>query len=67
MGPLRDSRRLRSTGFAPAAYNSSIYLMVSVPYLSLAVVIFLIYRGLRKNAEHLRARGNFALPSEPRA
>jgi hypothetical protein len=31
--------------------------MVGVPYLSLAVVIFLIYRGLRKNAEYLRARG----------
>ena len=31
--------------------------MVSVPYLALAVMIFLVYRGLRKNAEHLRARG----------
>jgi hypothetical protein len=30
------------------AYNFSIYLMVSVPYLSLGVVGVLIYRGLRK-------------------
>ena len=44
-------------GNSSAAYNYSIYLMVSVPYLSLAVAIFLIHRGLRKNAEHLRVHG----------
>ncbi len=40
-----------------AAYNYSIYLMIAVPYLSLAVVSFLIYRGLKKNADYLRAHG----------
>lgn len=38
----------------PAAYNNSIYLMVSVPYLTLGFGGFLIYRGLRQNAEYLR-------------
>ncbi len=38
-----------------AAYNASIYLMVSVPYVALAVVGFLIYRGCKKNAEYLQA------------
>lgn len=37
---------------APAAYNNSIYLMVGVPYLSLAVVGFFIYRGCKKNAAY---------------
>jgi hypothetical protein len=31
------------------AYNSSIYLMVGMPYLLLGTVGFLIYRGVRKN------------------
>ena len=35
--------------------NRSIYLMVSVPYLALAIVGFMIYRGCKKNAEYLRA------------
>jgi hypothetical protein len=39
----------------PAAMNQSIYLMISVPYLLLGVVCFLVYRGLRKNAEYLRS------------
>jgi hypothetical protein len=43
-------------GNSSAAYNHSIYLMVSVPYLALAVVGFLIYRGVHKNAAHLQAR-----------
>ena len=30
------------------AYNQSIYLMVGMPYLLLATVGFLVYRGLRK-------------------
>jgi hypothetical protein len=38
----------------PAAYNASIYLMVGVPYLSLAIMGFLIYRGVMKNAEFRR-------------
>ena len=37
------------------AFNRSIYLMVSVPYITLAVVGFLIYRGCRKNAEYLKS------------
>ncbi len=37
----------------PRAMNQSIYLMVSMPYISLAVVSFFIYRGCRKNAEYL--------------
>jgi len=35
----------------PRAYNSSIYLMIGVPYLSLGIVGFAIYRGVRQNAE----------------
>jgi hypothetical protein len=34
---------------SPEAYNRSIYLMVGVPYLTLGVFGFLIYRGLKKN------------------
>ena len=37
----------------PAAYNQSIYLMVGVPYLSLGLVTFFIYRGCKKNAAYL--------------
>jgi hypothetical protein len=44
---------------APAAYNTSIYLMVGVPYLLLGSVGFLIYRGCQKNAAFL---GQFADP-----
>lgn len=39
----------------PLAMNRSIYLMVSVPYLALGLVGFLIYRGVRKNEEFLQA------------
>ena len=35
----------------PAAMNQSIYLMLGVPYSALAIVGFLIYRGMRKNEE----------------
>jgi hypothetical protein len=31
-------------------YNSSIYLMVGMPYLMLSVLGFVVYRGLRKHA-----------------
>lgn len=41
----------------PAAYNASIYLMVGVPYLTLGVLGFLVYRGCKKNAEYLEAMG----------
>jgi hypothetical protein len=34
--------------------NQSIYLMIGVPYLALAVFGFLIYRGCKKNAEYLK-------------
>jgi hypothetical protein len=37
----------------PAAVNESIYVMVSVPYLSFAVVGFFVYRGVKKNREYL--------------
>ena len=40
-----------------SAYNNSIYLMVFTPYISLAVVTFLIYRGVKKNEAFRRARG----------
>lgn len=38
---------------APAAYNTSIYLMAGVPYVLLGSVGFLIYRGCQRNAEFL--------------
>ena len=34
----------------PAAYNNSIYLMIGVPYASLGLIGFVIYRGVQKNA-----------------
>ncbi len=39
----------------PAAYNNSIYLMISVPYLLFAVFGFMIYRGVKKNEAFRRA------------
>ncbi len=38
--------------FGPAV-NQSIYLMVSVPYISFAVMGFLVYRGVKKNREYM--------------
>jgi hypothetical protein len=38
----------------PQAVNQSIYLMVSVPYATLGVIGFLIYRGCKKNAAFLQ-------------
>ena len=38
--------------------NQSIYLMVGVPYLLLGGVGFMIYRGVKKNAEHARRQGH---------
>ena len=32
--------------------NRSIYLMVSVPYVALGLVGFMVYRGVRKNDEY---------------
>jgi hypothetical protein len=37
---------------SPAAYNQSIYLMVAVPYASLGLFGFLIYRGYKKNEQY---------------
>jgi hypothetical protein len=34
--------------------NQSIYLMIGVPYTTLAIVGFMIYRGVKKNQEYLR-------------
>ena len=36
----------------PAAMNQSIYVMIGVPYTAFAILGFLIYRGVKKNAEH---------------
>jgi hypothetical protein len=41
----------------PAAYNHSIYVMVGVPYTCLAVIAFLVCRGMKKNEEYRRAHG----------
>jgi hypothetical protein len=35
--------------------NQSIYLMIGVPYLTLAVGAFLVYRGCKKNAAYRQA------------
>jgi hypothetical protein len=40
-----------------AAYNQSIYLMVSVPYITLGIGTVLVYRGIKKNEAYQRARG----------
>ena len=45
--PLQEAR----------AYNSSIYLMVSMPYLLLGAVGFLVYRGYKKQGVN---KGNTA-------
>jgi hypothetical protein len=50
----------------PAAYNANIYLMVGMPYLLFAVVGILIYRGVKKNADYLKARDQSGDGSEPR-
>ena len=42
---------------SPAAYNRNIYLMLAIPYTSLAVVGFMIYRGVKKNQEYLARLG----------
>ena len=39
----------------PQAMNNSIYFMVSVPYVTLGVVAFLIIRGVRKNRAYWAA------------
>jgi hypothetical protein len=45
--------------------NQSIYLMIAVPYLSLAVLGFLIYRGCKKNAEFRKALEQTSLAVSP--
>ncbi len=47
--------------------NQSIYTMIAVPYLSLAVVGFLIYRGCKKNTAYRQALAEAALPPPPNA
>lgn len=39
----------------PAAYNASIYLLIGMPYLLFASFGFLVYRGLKKNAQFMEA------------
>jgi len=41
--------------------NHSIYTMITVPYLSLAIVGFLIYRGCKKNTAYREAIAQAAL------
>ena len=38
----------------PAAMNQSIYLMLSVAYMTFGVVGFMIYRGVQRNSEFLK-------------
>ena len=43
-----------------AAYNNSIYVMVGIPYFSLGLVTFMVYRGMKKNEAFRQAQdGNF--------
>jgi hypothetical protein len=51
----------------PAAYNLSIYIMVGVPYFSLAVLAVLVYRGMKKNEAFRRAREAMAESGLPAA
>jgi hypothetical protein len=46
----------------PAAYNLSIYVMVGVPYFTLAVGAFLVYRGMKKNEAFRRAHAAIGEP-----
>jgi hypothetical protein len=49
--------------------NQSIYLMLIVPYTSFAVFLYLVYRGLKKNAVYLaelRAAQGGEPPPTPR-
>lgn len=36
--------------------NNSIYLMLAVPYSAVLVVGYMIYRGMKKNQEYLKAQ-----------
>jgi hypothetical protein len=47
------------------AYNQSIYLMVSMPYLLLGGVGFMIYRGLRQKAPAEQQAGRAWQPDGP--
>jgi hypothetical protein len=42
--------------------NQSIYLMVSMPYLALGGIGFVIYRGCKKNAAYLQCLPDAAAP-----
>ena len=48
----------------PAAINTSIYLMLAVPYASVGIVGFLIYRGVKKNQEYWRRQEEAGQQSE---
>ncbi|MCS7046977.1 MAG: hypothetical protein NZO58_11520 [Gemmataceae bacterium] len=51
----------------PRAYNQSIYLMLTVPYVCLGVVGVMIYRGCKKNEAYRAALAQAAgAPSAPR-
>jgi hypothetical protein len=41
-----------------AAYNNSIYVMVGVPYFSLGLFGFMVYRGMKKNEAFRQALQN---------
>jgi hypothetical protein len=50
-----DKNNEEETDQFPAAMNQSIYLMLAVPYTSLAVIGFLIYRGMKRNDEYRKS------------
>jgi hypothetical protein len=39
------------------AYNQNIYMMVAVPYSMLGILVFLVYRGLKRNAKFRESLG----------
>jgi hypothetical protein len=47
-----------------AAYNNSIYVMVGVPYFSLGLFTFLVYRGMKKNDAFRQALRDHAQKSQ---
>jgi hypothetical protein len=46
--------------------NQSILFMLAVPYTATAIVGFLIYRGVKKNSEYLKAREQARPAAGPR-
>jgi hypothetical protein len=51
----------------PAAYNTSIYMMVGVPYLLLGGMSYFIYCGCRRNAAFLESQSSASPVRDPTA